>query len=658
MKKGSLNIIELHVEKLILALAVGFMLFVVVFYMLGPNRVNYKGRELGPDEIDEAIYAEAQRLQQAISNHRPETQEVPDFAAELRRKAREGLYVDETVPRELPVAVSFNVPLQTFEDAEGGSGEDIELVKPLAPVAPALRTGISLVESQAPLRLGPVAGARAEVEQGERESKSLSWVTVGAYFPDEAQRQEMINAGYAGYMSKVYLVGTEAQRQEMTDSGDWTDWVDVDLGSAMPKVNIPEPVLDDRSGVILNQDELDGTLDQVKAYQAWLKQPRFLPVDAGDDWAPPPLAGHEDDFDLDEEEEEEDEEEEERPAVSPQPTDRSGGRAPPTATGGGRAGSRFGGGRAGGRMGGGRAGGGQAGAGRAPAQPRTGAGARPQEGRREVRQLFKDLGEAFAEKNYNEVQNIAENIKRHSAANRGDKRKADKYLKRVERIRERTEDLGGEPEYVEFVRRPETNEPAIWFHDTTVEPGKTYRYRMRARLWNRYVGRMEAMKNPDDARRVVLVGDWSLPSDSITVAPKQHFFVSGRRFGEPPAARVDVFRWYDGDWLKETFEVQVGDVIGELAETRIPEWDKDLRPKRKELDFSTNAVVLDVRYDEPVLQRRVTGREGTFAYDERDALVLVYLDPADGQIKQRIDAIDRNDAVYRKLKKEYDELMD
>ena len=53
---------------------------------------------------------------------------------------------------------------------------------------------------------------------------------------------------------------------------------------------------------------------------------------------------------------------------------------------------------------------------------------------------------------------------------------------------------------------------ATWFHDDTVEPGKTYRYRLRVDLWNRYVNEPKNLANPEDARRVVLAGEWSQPA--------------------------------------------------------------------------------------------------------------------------------------------------
>jgi len=194
------------------------------------------------------------------------------------------------------------------------------------------------------------------------------------------------------------------------------------------------------------------------------------------------------------------------------------------------------------------------------------------------------------------------------------------------------------------------NTIAVWTHDDSVQPGKTYRYRLRVRLWNRYVGRAASLQDPAQAKQTVLVGEWSLPSDPVVVAPKMHFFVRGPKWGEP-AATVEVFTWHKGNWLKENFDVRVGDVIGAVKEVKTGT-DEDGKTTRESVDFTTGAVVLDVRMDEPVMNRQSAGKQGEFNYRDTKSLVLVYLDPADGQVKERVAVLDQRDRLYKKLKEE------
>jgi hypothetical protein len=49
---------------------------------------------------------------------------------------------------------------------------------------------------------------------------------------------------------------------------------------------------------------------------------------------------------------------------------------------------------------------------------------------------------------------------------------------------------------------------------------------------------------------------------------------------------------------------------------------------------------------------RLAKGKGQFDYTERKSLVLVYLDPADGQVKERIQAMDASDPLRKKLKEQ------
>jgi hypothetical protein len=107
-----------------------------------------------------------------------------------------------------------------------------------------------------------------------------------------------------------------------------------------------------------------------------------------------------------------------------------------------------------------------------------------------------------------------------------------------------------------------------------------------------------------------------LPADPVVVAPKTHFFVLNEKTGEVPSATVVVFTWYGGHWYKQSFDVQVGDTVGDVKEIRTNEPDVDGKPRRLPIDFSTGAVVLDLRIDEPVFLRKAS-RDAGFTYNEQ-----------------------------------------
>lgn len=655
MKKGAISLIELHLEKGVLGLTVLWLIFVGVRYLvLEPNKIEFGGERLGPAELDEAIQRRAEELQRAVRSAQPKAEPVPNFSQELEQGFNAGVLGASTpnappLPSTLRVVGQFGAALPKLE--EGQEAENVASVTPLRPRQVVARTGISLVHK---LQAALVPGTETAPPAASEGPVELSWVTVAAYYPKEAQLREMTNAGYAPYRAKVYVVGVDVQRQEVTPVGEYGPWEDVPPAKAIPKIDIPDPVYDDKSGELINQAAIDEARSKVYEAQQLLMQPWFYPLDAGDEWDVPPLPG------LETEQEEEKSAEAKKgkseteppsgggraaPPAPPPPPSGGRGMAPPAGGGGRGMAPGATGGRTAGPFGGG---------GAAPPPPESGA-KRAAGDLRAARKALKDKDWLTAEQKADAVLNNGD-------ASRSAKSQAERIKREAQRGREPQPEKG--PRTVampvwqgptQLVTNPEKEgEPALWFHDDSVAPGKTYRYRLRVKLWNPYVGRRASLRDPALADKTVLVGEWSLPSAPITVAPRRHFFVRGPVFGEP-AATVEVFTWHKGNWLKEDFKVRVGDAVGEPREVRTGELDKDDKPKRETVDFGTGALVLDLRFDEPVLLRRAAGKQGEFAYREAKTVALVYLDPVDGQVKERLSEVDRNDPIYKKVKDAYEE---
>jgi hypothetical protein len=655
MAMKGLNLVEQHLEKGVLGLSVLLMLALAVRYLgMEPNKVQFDGQALGPGELDEAIHRRAETLQRVVANAKPSVTPVPAYAEQLRQRFESGILAaapegSPPLPQVLAAGPVFGPKLPALE--EGVEAEDIALVTPLKPTALVVETGISLAHRQqltlAPGGPGEQGAAPSAQDEGPTE---LSWVTVAGYFPLEAQQRDMTKAGYAGYRAKVYVVGLDVERQEMTASGEYGPWEPVPPSKATPRVELPTPAYDDKSGDWINQTEFDQKLELVRQSQSLLMQPPFYPVEAGDEWVVPPLPGHEpkEEAAVEENEPKPKPQREPKPsgehkAQPPSPPTGRGGLTPPTGRGGltpptGRGGLTP-----------------PAGAFNPFGRPTT-----PQPGK-DAKENLKAARKALREKNWAQAEQLAQSVLSNQDASRGDQGQAKQIVREARKRREQQEkrEVAREPSYAvwkqtEWITNPEKEgEPAVWFHDDSVQPGKTYRYHMRVKLWNRYVGRRAALRDPTQADEPVLLGEWSLPSPPITVAPKRHFFVRGPSFGEP-AASVDVFTWHKGNWLKEDFKVRVGDVIGGVVEVNTGEVDDKDKPKRDKVDFSTSAIVLDLRMDEPVMLRRAAGKAGEFAYRDTKSLVLVYLDPADGQVKERIADLDRSDPLYKRLKDEWE----
>jgi hypothetical protein len=683
-----LEMFELHIEKGILGLAGLFMVGILWMYLIrSPNTIEYQGEPRGPRGLMEAIKGDADKLDQAVRSAAPEKVVVRNFSADLEAQHSEGIFADTpeagpTLGPTLPLAASFGrkIVVPGLEEAEGDQAGSITLVTPLRPSQPKLRTGRSLgIREQR--RIAAVATSDSTGAEGEAsKAEEVAWVTVAAYFNKKAQYDEMIKAGYLPYRSNAYVVGVDVQRQEVLSTGEYSDWQDVVAGKAMPKFDFQGPQFDDQTGELINKDEIRQTFGLVKEFQTELMQPPFYTVEAGDFWEIPPLAGYEEDA-----EEAEEEEPEEASAIVSGRMGRTMAPPPPSGRTGGRMSGRSSGrsGRSSAREGGGRGigpGSGRGMGGGAVSDARS----EEEEKRAARKQIRADLAEAkkmLGRKEYEEARRLGEEISRDQYATKGDTRKAQQIVKAAERwlriVAERSGgtthtptarvgrgmgggmipiDVGrGAPvtrrEEIELLTNPESGEPAVWFHDDTVEAGKTYRYRMRVKLWNRYVGRMRSMKDPEQAKTPVVAGEWSFPSEPITVTPSTYFFVSGGRPADKSAS-VDVWKWRQGFWKKERFDVAIGDVIGGVTKIKVGEYDKDGNEIVAPVDFTTGAVVLDLCFDETVEQRR-RGKDGVFGYSEKgNSTLLVYLDPADGQVKERVSIFDRRDPKRKELEDE------
>jgi len=105
----------------------------------------------------------------------------------------------------------------------------------------------------------------------------------------------------------------------------------------------------------------------------------------------------------------------------------------------------------------------------------------------------------------------------------------------------------------------------IWAHDTSVQPGHVYRYKMRLFLLNPLYDTQALAKNPVDT--VILAApvaetDWS---EAIQVPERVHFFVKevggGGILALNSMATVDIFFWANGQWNRSTAKCSAGDEI-------------------------------------------------------------------------------------------------
>lgn len=483
-----LSLIDRHCEKGVLAAGAGLVLWVGWAYLLQtPNRVVLDGRSLTPRELHEVILREAQALERGMGNAKTPELKFPACRQRLDVLHERGIFGREDQPGglpsspRLPLAAAFGPKV----DLTLARPVPVRVVPPAVPERPRLLTGRCLQVPEHAADRSDAAGS---------EPREVGWVRIVTRFDRERRRVALLAAGYPEYAAKVYLVGVDAQRQEVLPDGGFGRWVAVRPVGGLPNGAILRPAFDDRTGRLLNRAELDAALAEVKAQQACIGRPTLKGIIAGD-----------------------------RPATM------------------------------------------------MDAEP---------------------AGEEAA---------------------------------------------------------PSAGSPLVWVDDAQVEAGRFYRYRVRVRLWNRFVGRRQAVVEAADAELAVLEGEWSEPSEAIRAAPRTHVFVLGRSLHKP-AANVEVWKWHGGEWLRASFAVAVGEVIGGARTVRLPERDRSGSAVRAKVDFETGVTLLDMR-EQAACLRIVDGKTGRFDWAERSDLVVVCSDRVSGRVEERSQLADKKDRLRDRLRR-------
>ena len=162
-------------------------------------------------------------------------------------------------------------------------------------------------------------------------------------------------------------------------------------------------------------------------------------------------------------------------------------------------------------------------------------------------------------------------------------------------------------------------------YDLAAPPDRDYRYRLRVRCWNRFVGRPQSVHDAADARQFALASAWSKPSEPVRVAAPVRLFAYSPGLADGQA-NFEVWRWHRGAWVRKLFAASVGETIGESARVRIPASTPEGKPTRATVDLTTPYVLLGIQPDA-----------------ETDTLVATLLNHDTGQTCQRRIPGDRDD---------------
>ena len=567
MAKQLVNPIEQHVEKALLGFAGIALIAVVVMYVVrSPSQVEIDGEMVTPSEIDAKLATQASEVKEQIRSFRPQefTIEplVEEFASSLNpfRKAK--------LSTELRAALLIG-PEVPFVDPKGAKPGQAQLVKVQTLDKPLVSYGRSTY-----------------LLQGDAVLRPANWVTVASLINREEQAKVQA-LEYGSHRRGVIFGPPQFQRRAMRFDGTWSDddWRTVEPWPKVQIPSLPNIVFEDEDGRPIvpreNRQSVEHFQEDLRLppMQMNVLRPLVPDFDNGTGWAFPPVVQCLDLLQMDDDY---------INATVLTPT-------PQTALE-----DRYG-------------------------VCNTVVAAAPQvtlNPKQQIDQWFAEGEEFLARAKQTDSENDATQahnsfvmITLDKNANPAQKSRADK--KRIEAeqlirdIRRRGRRGGGGGGIAAQQDQERKLQPTqlIWVHDGapgSIESGKTYQYRIRATLFNRLAGEPSKFENSNDAKVVFIPGDWSEPSDAVTIPPTSEFYITGvdaRR----KIVKVEMYQWFDGFWVTTRESFKVGERVAATKRVELPDPEDPDGIDRAPVDFDTGFSVLRIVWDRMQREKKRRG---------------------------------------------------
>lgn len=666
MAKQAVGTLERHLEKGILAVAVLVLVLGMVRYLIrSPNTTELDGEQVTPDRLDQQIAEKAERVRKLILSAKPPEVKVESLLPRL--DAASDVLAFAQIELKLPRTVNFLPPVPIVGEVK--APDSITLVKAPAPPKPKTISGRSVMMVEPKAVFDPQISVDQPVEvwidEPTREnSLPRSWVTV-SFLWDRAKQEELNRKAYAPGREEPIFAGLEVQRRQMRPDGSWRDedWAAVNPYQRMELPPLPTIEFAEGSGDVPKPTE--ASVDAAQAYRDLLTNPMVTvellrpipalpPVPEGQSQVP--LEGERADkaayfwdyprfegvdpvmLDL----------EFYLPWV-PQNYKPSRADVPdryPVLNKPELASTE------------------------APWDPSKGLTAEEIKNWKQSLDAWKAKCEeavdrtafpkeadwATFNKHYNKIVLLKDRLVDASA------QQAEQIYQTVEQARkdrERYDQRIKALQGAESNRTPGTTQdsamesliPArkeliqqVWVVDGrygSVQGGVAYQYRMRVNLYNPYVNQPKYLADDAEAKRIIIEGEWSPASDPIYAEPDAIFFArtSDERKRD---VSVDIYKWFEGFWVKNSFKVIQGDVIGGPKRAEI----EDDNPM---VDFTTGGVVLSVDFGALTRDmRKGSGNDGIRYGAFEKTTSLIFMD-SDGELHERLVLVDKANPYSREV---------
>lgn len=579
----------MHIEKVALLIGVlGALYIVYAFVLSNVEKVPFNGQSFSPGQLDIYIAEQSDKLRARLEREpvlKPAY--IPQskvFLEEMNSVLDKDLNVFWPVPSGVEITVDKKYRIPVVSEVNDVSAERITAVAYIPKVAITPEN----IESEA-----------------SYEPNDLDLVTVQGSF-DLGSLIDSFQECFAGKgvpeswrdkgLAKPVFAGVQLQRQYLDENGEWSQWEDIPRLRIDPKRNIYK-IIDNVSdlpmgGVMVQIAQLGDQQTQ----SSMLQPDAYKIASAEEQWLPPVL--HEKFLTVRREKEAQERreaateretktaEEREKTTTTRSTRDERGtgvSRSTTTQPTGGASG-RGAGGSTGGRGAGSSAvtrvtGGGAASARGAGGGRPTGAEPdRSGNSRNTLRSTSRT--DTRTETTTTEQKKIAKTTVTEATIN-----------EELRKMLLRGKDISSLHDTITF-----------WAHDDTVEPGASYRYRIRIGVFNPVAGTGQVQE--EDAasnNKVILWSDFSEVTDIVDIPERLYFFPINVQEAAK-SVEVQVCKYVMGYWYSEQFMVKRGDIIGKTAKVETSEKNKtadamkDVKDVKlpETIDYTTGAIVVDV----------------------------------------------------------------
>lgn len=574
------------------------------------------GQSVGPKTLYDAMREKAEQVKQRMKSASPAVAgdgNKPSVGQE-GLKPGESVYDKYGIAKDIKgIYVSLNPPVPEVNPENAGDREKIELAEILPPRPVVLTVGRAYARLPEPERLN-LAAANPSTTPILLPSADYHWVTLFGSLRFKEQRALFANARYESTRQEMLVASVEAERQERLATGEWSEPVAVN-GYAPMVFELLETVELDAGGNVTGRSGEDirayrAMLESQQAQQQILRPPFRQYLDHPEEWRLPSTASMLGEIRFSDYLSE-------TPGSSQPPPELRPGITP---------GPEY-----------------------APAisvTPSISAGVEnvttPWDGKvlaaSDINKVLRDIKMAIDDKKWREAQKMIGYLQIVERITKTQKSQLDTYVEQITPELEKLE--ADEARKRRLTSGSTSGQPLakdidlFWLTDTSVQPGRTCRYRVRLVVFNQYVGFASVLTNPQDAGKVVIRGSWTDWTSPIQVEPSVYLFHTAVK-GE--AATFVIHEWAKGKWSRAGREKPLGAAMIFPAAGR---------------DLVYDGILVTADSKVPFLDRSMA-KDGRVSYKEvvTTSAILV---TSNGDVEEHIAAMDskKQRSLTEKLKAE------